>query len=253
MPSIAREGFQPQRPGGQGSQAVFLTNDIETAAYYAAGSSRNKDYPVILEIVLTDNRRIKKLIHDPLDREYLSGGEYAEPDDYQFWDDDLNGLQNDIKNVLGITGYTFPITELQYVDDISSLDGFNIYKAIINYSRQNGIDVEEIKKRIQQYIPPSDYEYITIRPDGTLKLTNSYYDALHQMEYSNWIPAKAAKAVWVPEKLVRPLFKKLASDSKTFGFKVLSGDLGGMTDALQNISREAYEASPEKLEEGLTT
>ena len=237
LASIAQKGIMPHKPHG-GAGGIYLTNDFETSAYYAAGSDRNEEFPVVLEIVLYGNKRIKRLQHDDLDREYLAYGEYAEPSE-EGWEWESNHIHRSINNILNL--------KLDFTYDISELDGVNIYKLILNKARKDGLDINEIKQLIKEHLPPQKLEQIEITNDGTIKMTDAYYDSLHQMVYDQWIPAKAIKYVWVPEDKVLPLFKKLAIGSKASGYKVLSGELGDIRNELREISGECYEADSETL------
>jgi hypothetical protein len=243
LTSIAQKGLVPNSPLG-GTKGVYLTNDFETSAYYAARSNRNEEFPVVLEMVLHKNKRIKRLQHDDLDREYLAGGQYSEPEPEEaVWEWELNRLHNSIKKIINI--------KLDFTYDISELDGINIYKLILNKARKDGLDTNKIKQLIKEHLPPQELEYIEITNDGTIKMTEAYYDSLHQMVYDKWIPSKAIKYVWVPEDRVRPLFKKLAIGSKESGYKILSGELGDMRDELRQISSSCWKVNSDKLLEML--
>ena len=196
---IMQEGLIPQIPEGANNiKGVYVTNDIEAAAYYAAASERNKNYPAILEIHIFGSKRIKQISHDNLDREYLSRGHYGEPDE-GVWLEDLTAFSNDVEKVFETTNPVSKYIEDQ-ANDVSRLDSWNVYKDILAVARQNDIDINLIKKKINEIIPVgTDYTYFEIMNDGTVKLTKEYYESLHQMVYPNWLPAKAIKAIWIPE------------------------------------------------------
>lgn len=240
LSDIAQKGFIPHVPYGDphGTKGIYLTNDFETSAYYAAGSDRNTDYPVVLEIVLSGNKRVKRLQHDDLDREYLAYGYDSEPQD-PVWAEDIWRIEKNIRGIVPIS------LNIDY--DISELDGTNVYKLILNKARENGLNIDKIKQLIKEDLPPQELEYIEITEDGTIKLTNAYYDSLHQMVYDQWIPAKAVKFVWIPEDRVLPLFKKLAVGSKKSGYKILSGELGDMRNDLRSVNAKCWNADSEKL------
>lgn len=243
LSDIAQKGLVPHIPYGTpyGAKGIYLTNDFETSAYYAAGSDRNSDYPVVLEMVLSGNKRIKRLQHDDLDREHLAYGYDAEPQD-PVWIEDIWRIEKNIREIVE----TVPI-RLNVNSDISELDGTNVYKFILNKAKESGLNIDKIKQLIKEHLPPQELEYIEITNDGTIKMTKAYYDQMHQMVYDKWIPAKAVKFVWIPEDRVLPLFKKLAIESKKSAYKLLSGELGHMRDRLRNIGSKCWEASSNKL------
>ena len=240
LASIAQKGLVPNSPLG-GARGVYLTNDFETSAYYATGSNRNEEFPVVLEMVLSGNKRVKRLQHDDLDREHLAYGYDAEPQE-PVWIEDIWKIEKNIREIVE----TVPI-RLNVNSDISELDGTNVYKLILNKAKENGLNIDKIKQLIKEHLPPQELEYIEITNDGTIKMTEAYYDSLHQMVYDKWIPSKAVKFVWIPEDRVLPLFKKLAIGSKESGYKILSGELGDMRDELRQISSKCWEASSNKL------
>jgi hypothetical protein len=231
---------------------LYLTNDIETAAYYAAASDRNKNYPVILEIVIHGASRIKNILHDEMDREHLAGGEFGEPRNQ--WEEDLYQLRSAVKHIaeelnLNYSDIRFLENIIDLDDDLSKINGLNIYKELIAFARTNNIDVNKIKQLIQKYLPVGSIsDHLEITANGTIKTTADYYDAMHQMIYLNKLPVKTIKAIWAPEKQIRPLFKKLASEKKQFGYKILSGDVGHLRDKLQRIDGKIYYSkTPEEM------
>lgn len=240
LSDIAQKGLVPHIPYGTpyGAKGIYLTNDFETSAYYAAGSDRNSDYPVVLEMVLSGNKRIKRLQHDDLDREHLAYGYGSEPSE-EGWEWEINKIHHSINKILNLN--------LDFTYDISKLDGVNIYKLILNRAIKEGLNINKIKQLIKEHLPPNESEYIEITNDGTIKMTKAYYDQMHQMVYDKWIPAKAVKFVWIPEDRVLPLFKKLAIESKKSAYKLLSGELGHMRDRIRNIGSKCWEASSNKL------
>lgn len=240
LSDIAQKGLVPHIPYGTpyGAKGIYLTNDFETSAYYAAGSDRNSDYPVVLEMVLSGNKRIKRLQHDDLDREHLAYGYGSEPSE-EGWEWEINKIHHSINKILNLN--------LDFTYDISKLDGVNIYKLILNRAIKEGLNINKIKQLIKEHLPPNESEYIEITNDGTIKMTKAYYNQMHQMVYDKWIPAKAVKFVWIPEDRVLPLFKKLAIESKKSAYKLLSGELGHMRDRIRNIGSKCWEASSNKL------
>lgn len=240
LSDIAQKGLVPHVPYGTpyGAKGIYLTNDFETSAYYAAGSDRNSDYPVVLEMVLSGNKRVKRLQHDDLDREHLAYGYGSEPSE-EGWEWEINKIHHSINKILNLN--------LDFTYDISKLDGVNIYKLILNRAIKEGLNINKIKQLIKEHLPPQELEYIEITNDGTIKMTKAYYDQMHQMVYDKWIPAKAVKFVWIPEDRVLPLFKKLAIESKKSAYKLLSGELGHMRDRIRNIGSKCWEADSNKL------
>lgn len=197
LKGIFDTGLNASKPNAYNVKAVYLTADMETATRYAVNHHSNKhDYPVVLEIQLSSKRRIKKLNRDFQDRY-----ESAYDSDYSPEDEAIRYLENDISEVFG--GRWLPNGFGSYFDtmvtDLTEIKGKNIYKAIIQFGVDSGRNKQELKKKIFEVMPPGkNYDgLIEIASDGTIVLTDAYYESAHQLTYPKDLPPSTIKSVYI--------------------------------------------------------
>lgn len=225
IPNILEKGLLAQAPIGTNNKGVFLTGDIETAAYY----TWHFDKPIILEVKITTHKRLKKIVHDPLDRD---SDAYDEWDHYDF-EEDLEELDSIIKKVLEINNISYLGISLSEIEDIR---GINIYKYILSYARANDLDINKIKNNIKEYLPPGQLtEYIEIAQDGTIILSQDAYQSMHQIMYPKNLPSATIKAVWIPESHLKPESLDKSLDQKRFGKRILPGDIKKLNNLILNL------------------
>jgi len=236
LETIMREGLKPIKG------SVYLTPDIETAAYYSTFHKGSNENPIVLELVLTKGKRIKKLHEDPMDQPYLSMGEYSEPSEYgKPWDESVRDLENDLEKIIGRYAY---IRDLNIdTNEIENLDGINIYKKLIDFAQSKNIKVDKIKQLMFKIIPPGEeYEYIKVMDDGTLKLTENYYNEISQLMYNQEIPPSAIKAIWIPSSNLTLYIPETnyQGETKNIGRKLLPGDIGNLVDNFRQFSKDVW-------------
>lgn len=197
LKSIFDTGLNAFKPNIYNVKAVYLTADMETAARYAVNRHSNKhEYPVVLEIQISSNKRIKKLQRDLQDRY-----ESAYDSDYSPEDEAIRYLKNDISEVFG--GSWLPNGFGSYFDtmvtDLAEIKGKNIYKAIIQFGVDNAYNKQELKKKIFEVMPPGTKyaEFMEIASDGTIVLTDVYYESVHQLTYPKDLPPSTIKSVYI--------------------------------------------------------
>jgi len=235
LPNILRNGILAQSPPNTFAQtkAVYLTPDVNRAAGY----THNLEYPVVLEIRLSGDKRVKSLTHDLLDREE------DEFDSYRFWDDDAHHIEEKIGNILGYVPKS--ITNL-FNDEPSS--GDNLYKLILeavradNMLADNKTDIEGIKRKMFAEFPPGEDigEYFSLATDGTIKFTEYIYSNMHQLEYPKNIPAAAIKGVWIPENNLKEDMIQYAIDKQSVGKLLLIGTVNSYNNAIRSLFGETY-------------
>ena len=243
IPGIVQKGLLAKKPEGLTSlKGVYLTNTIETAARYACVSAN----PVVLELTISSPKRIDKIVWDELDRDEDLYDDASEP----FWHESESSLKRDISKVLEYTGYGLPGSFPSLPHEIEGFRGLNIYKEILNYARNNNMDVQQIKKSIQEIMPPgTDYEYFEIAQDGTLTLTGAFYDAATQMVYPESLPSIAIKAVWLPLENIKPEFRQRAVDTEGFGSRLLPGDISNINDEWKSVCNRIFSLDKKDEEE----
>jgi hypothetical protein len=102
LPNILNKGLLMATPLwttgtaiNSGVKAVYLTPDIELAARYAVG--QNKDQiPAVLELDISQAKRLAKLAYDPMDREE----DAWEQEDGGYGHDDVYSLKHDIEEFI---------------------------------------------------------------------------------------------------------------------------------------------------------
>lgn len=241
LSNILSEGLKAFKADRWQPKSVYLTYDKETAARYAVNNfMRSHSLPVILEIYLSGKKRIKNIIRDELDRP-----EEAQYEDTSMIDGNENilSLETDIKRILNINSYgmlyNFPI-DLN-VPEITDLRGKNIYKAILDYGRQNNLNIQDLKKKMFEIIPPeTDYEEFDIAPDGSIRMTQSHYENMHQQRYPKNLPPPVIKYVWVanvPENM------SSGKEQISIAPKLLANEAIDIFKNLQNITNKYYSSN----------
>jgi len=214
LPSILKSGLIPNgspSTKGRHQKAVYLTPSFETAARYAIGLGTDQ-IPVVVEFVISKEKRIKKIQYDPMDRPESTwdedgGGMGGGPED-----DSIREIEHGIENILKKLGkkdtrYSINLRDYGFDDDeISSFDGVNIYKVVTSTIMKKydpwiaGVKISrnDVLKAVREEFKPGQLaEYFEIRDDGTLKLTQDYYQSKDQYLYPKNIPPVAIKFIWV--------------------------------------------------------
>jgi hypothetical protein len=202
LPSIMADGLKAQKPGGTADKGVYLTNDMEKAARYAVeGTWSESSRPMILEVRLSKQKRVKRVYRDNLDRE-----ESNLFDGDQYEDEDLADLERSVKAVLDIKWGSIPREvglDFETYGDPSALSGLNLYKPLLAYARKQGWNIQQFKQKLFHHLTPGDtFGPWEITNDGTLTLDQDAYDGMHQQVYPDNLPPSTIKAVWlsgVPE------------------------------------------------------
>ena len=202
LPSILEKGLQANRPKGPFTldKGVYLTGDIEKAARYAIdGIEKTVGIPVILEIVISKPSRIKKIYRDDLDREES----IREDNDYE--DEDVVYLRRDVEQLIGGAWNDWRKIGFDWetYGDPAALNGLELYKTLIAYAKNKGLDLQQFKQKMFSIMPPGKtYGKYEITESGTIKMDTSGVEGMHQAVYPKSLPPSVIKAVWmsnVPE------------------------------------------------------
>jgi hypothetical protein len=231
LKSISKRGLQARNgaewSGGaimdRATRAVYLTSDFPLAARYALGAARTQ-VPIVLEIEITSPRRFKHLRYDPMDRHDTA---WDVEDSY---DEDEQDVHSEIEDGIAavakeLTGERHHIATYGLVpDELEDLDGFNVYKQATKYLMK-ALDLDRSDRRkvmnLAQKQWPEGYlgEYMEVRRDGTLKLTEEYYASREQLMYMKGLPPSTIKGVWfrimdldLPEKAYKGIAEHPAKD-----------------------------------------
>jgi hypothetical protein len=244
LKSIFQNGLLAKAPRDN-IAGVYLTPDFSLAARYAINRHSNlHDFPAILEIQLSGKKRIKKILRDSLDREE---GAYDMEGSYE--SESIRLLERDLKDVFGIQYFDTQKVIDTWVSDLTELKGINLYKSVINYAQVNGLDKNNIKKRLFSIIPPgtSYDDLIEISDDGTIVLTESYYNSMHQGIYPRIIPPSAIKKVWVKD--IPPIAASIATNKslKNVGLKLLPHEYKNILDEALRLCADSV-SELEKIE-----
>lgn len=212
LSSIASKGLQAKNGlswGGLGpagtmflrnTKAVFLTSDFERAARYAQGSEKTQ-VPMVLEVQISSPRRFKNLRYDPLDRR---DDAWDVQESYDEAADEVTlGIGNAIRGIGEKFGRSYLSAHgiLPSDNDLESLDGVNIFKVATRYLMQElGLDRNQRRRAmqlVQEALGGESWEYMEVRPDGTLKLTEEYFYSREQLMFMRGLPPSTIKGVWV--------------------------------------------------------
>jgi GNAT superfamily N-acetyltransferase len=127
-------------------------------------------------------------------------------------DESISAISDGIENILKKLGkkdtrYSINLRDYGFDDDeISSFDGVNIYKVVTSTIMKKydpwiaGVKISrnDVLKAVREEFKPGQLaEYFEIRDDGTLKLTQDYYQSKDQYLYPKNIPPVAIKFIWV--------------------------------------------------------
>lgn len=224
IPSIVNNGLLAKRPAAFGAvKAIYLTGDVETAAYYAG--YRNQSKPIVLEVTVSDKKRIGKIQQDSLDRE---GGE-----DEDEWSEEVRSLENTISDIIESKRYSLPYEFSWIKDEPESIRGNNIYKSILQWGRNNSKDIDLLKRRMFKILPPGEHGIFDIHQDGSIGLNESFYSGAHQVTYPKNLPAVSIKAVWIPESCLSPgvPFNK----KKKIGKRLIVGNIEEINETIRDL------------------
>ncbi len=238
LPKILTEGLRASKPQGRFDKGVYMTSDLEKAARYAIdGIEKTHGIPVILQINISKDTRIKKIYRDPLDRD-----EDHLYDEYDNYNKDLQDLNRDINEVLKKSmpeidfGYTYPLNLEDINGDLSKLRGINIYKNIINLARNKGADLNKVKKVLFSIIPPDkNYGNIIVSEDGTIKIDTSEIENMHQQIYPKKLPPSVIKAVWVAN-----VPKQFGGERMDISSKLLPQESRAIFDDIRGLGNKYY-------------
>ena len=187
------------KTGHQG--AVYFTSDFEKAVRYAVGSDRSQT-PVVLEVIISTPRRFNAMRDDPFDKSdsawnnEFGDGENQDTESFH----ELRRHIDQVASKLLMKNEPRFSNPLDKYDELSSLDGVNIYKAtadaIANCTKR--LSRNDIMATVVKMMPPESVsEFIEIRSNGVLKLTSEYWNSREQIYYQKPIPPKAIKFAWV--------------------------------------------------------
>lgn len=230
LPSILEKGMLAKVPVGapHAPKGVYVTNNVEAAARYC----RDFDKPVILEIYISSPKRVNKLKQDPLD---LDESLHENYDSEPFFYEDVRRIEDGINNIFNISGWNCPI---KLPDEIEKFRGFSLYRAIKDYAKSIGANLEEVKKKIQEFLPPQELEYLNISNSGDVSLLPSVYDTFHQMYYPKDLPAKTIKAVWIPKNKLKEGIT--GEEEKSFGRRLIPADIKAIERVTDNFKNHYY-------------
>lgn len=233
------------RPGI--TKGVYLTSDFELAARYAMdwglGAIKNPtaNIPVVLELVVSGRKRVNRVKYDPLDRQSAAWDEEGSDDLYEA----TRGINYDLRKVLG----QFGITETGYlsVGDLVSftftepedLVGVNIIKSFLDYIKANypslmATSARQVKQAVVKTFSGKGYDQFDIADDGTIKLSQDWYESREQLLYPRDIPLSAIKAFWIR----KTDFEHLTSHSletKKAGLKLLPQEARGNIEEQKDL------------------
>ena len=167
---ILSEGILAQNPQPNFDKGVYMTSEIEKAARYAVdGIEKNHGIPIILQISISSDKKIKKIYRDTLDRD--ESHLYDHDEDY---DSDLQDLERSVEGVITaiLPGIRIDMQDRdRYFDfssfgDKSSLRGINIYRNILGFARQKRLDLNKVKQTMFSMIPPgTNFGNISVAED----------------------------------------------------------------------------------------
>lgn len=232
-------------------KAVYLTSDFELAARYARGSQKQFT-PIVLEVRISSPRRFRKLKYDPLDRHDTSWKiEESYDDDADQTTRDIEKGAEDIARLLGYEGYRGWLN-LPLPEDIEELDGINVYKLVVgNLVKLLGLNRMQRKqamRMVQEKFDGDRWEYIEVRKDGTLKLTEEYFYTREQLMYMKGLPPSTIKGVWlrqsdfdIPESQIK--------ETRSGGFKELPGESAVRYEDLKDIMGRLRYTEPAEMDD----
>lgn len=236
----------------KGQKAVFLTSDFELAARYGQGTNRSY-LPVVLEVQITTPRRFRNLKYDPLDRLENS---WEVEDSY---DDTVDQAGSAIKAGMRdiatkLTGQSVYLGWDDLPHDIEELDGLNVFKFVAGYLTKalglSRVQRNLVMQQAQALFGGQRWEYLEVRKDGTLKLTEEYFYTREQLMYMKGLPPSTVKGVWVrlqdfdvPEAQIK--------ETRKGGFKELPGESADRFESLKELLGKLRWTTPEEIEDDL--
>lgn len=207
---LNKQGLKMDRPrttSGLGTEAVYLTPNIELAARYSTGglskAPLDRD-PAILEIKIHKARRYNKMQVDPLDSSASAWQNHYDDDGYS--DDDDQEFFRAMKETVAYVNRVFG-TEMsidRFDKDIEHWQGYDLHGSIRQaVAKKLGKDFNRLKPKLAEILRKSSisggshFGKIEITDSGTVRLTGDFWSDAHQTLYKNFIPYNAIKAVWV--------------------------------------------------------
>lgn len=236
LPSILEKGMLAKHPFGapHAAKGVYVTNNVEAAARYC----RDFDKPVILEIYISSPKRVNKLKQDPLD---LDESLHENYDSETFFSEDVRRIENGIKNIFNISRHSGRMPINLPDSEIENFRGFSLYEAIKDYAKSIGANLEDIKKKIKEFLPPQELDYLNISNSGHISLLPSVYDRFHQMYFPKDLPAKTIKAVWIPKNKLKEGI--VGEEEKSFGKRLIPGDIRAIERVTNNFRSQYWKKS----------
>ena len=270
LPMIYKSGYLlAQKPKHDGNvKGVYFTHDFELAARYGMNSSLdisnpNMNVPAVLEVVITQNKRIKSMVYDPLDRHASAWDEDGNGD---YGNDDLRRLNSNITSILEKAGLvkntyyrTVHIPELDHAEsnEPDVLDGVNIVKAFFAHVKevypQITIDqARKVRDLSKTMLANTNYEMFDVMEDGTIKMNDDWYHSREQLIYPDKnIPTQAIKAIWIRQSD----FAEVAhlhhdgSPAKHAGFKMLPMEAKRhLEQAVAVLDKYSYDINFDRLD-----
>jgi len=231
IPNIIEKGLLAKSPIGapHAAKAIYLTNNIETAARYC----RDFEKPVILEIYISSPKRVNKLIQDPLD---MDESLYENYDNEPFFMEDINYLERLINKIFDINSYLCPI---DFPNEIEGFRNFDLYGVIKDFAKSKNLDLNKIKKKIKELLPPQDLDYLRINESGFISLLPSVYDTFHQMYYRKDLPASTIKAIWIPKNKLK-LEVSEGKEEKSFGRRLIPADIRSLQNLINRFQSKFW-------------
>lgn len=212
-------------------KAVYLTNNVETAARYCRVGNK----PIVLEIYISSPKRVNKLMQDELDRDESLYDNY---DNETFFAEDVRYLEDRINEIFDLGKYSQCPVSLPH--EIEGFRGFDLYGEIKYEARQNNMNLEQVKAKMKNLLPAQDLEYLKIGDSGTISLLSSVYDAFHQMAYTEDLPAKTIKAVWIPKNKLKQEVAE-GKEEESFGRRLIPGDIKHLQNIITRFTNNFYE------------
>jgi hypothetical protein len=229
---ILDQGFKGGRSHDIELPKIYLTPQIELAARYGMiNDSFDEEPPVILEISISKNRRIKKLKHDPNDQHddawydseaFLNSNEIIE----------LHRLEKQMSDILA--EFSVDVSYGLFPDKIEQLDGINIFKLVRNILPKV-VDFNQVKDKLNKTIMLRDFSYFDIMEDGTIKLKEQWYYSREQLYQADKLHFSTIKYFYVREADFPETNENLIVDRAAFGFKMFPQETREYLDGIIEI------------------
>lgn len=258
LPGIAKKGLIAESGaiwgGGtalrRGEKAVYLTSNFELAARYALGMDRSWS-PMVLEVRISTPKRFKKLKYDPMDRH---DDAWDVQDSYdEAWENTEASIARGVSNIVKtMTGEKPYFVHLDLATELVGLDGMNVLQIALQYLRKKhglGADKRERSKILQlaqKEFVGQEWEYLEVRGDGTLKLTEAYFYTREQLMYMKGLPPSTIKGVWVRTQDF-DLSKSSILDTKGAGIQDLPAESATRVEAVISLIGKLRYSGPQDL------